>query len=411
MPADELHRRARELSAANGQQQEPTLEQTRSHGGRELLDPIAREMPVEIAAEILTLCLPTTPIPDSLQAPMLFMNISRSWTNIALSTPELWTSIQIQFPRPDGFENLFDAWLTRARSRKTSISLRGPVPQAVAGLVHQHAPRVRNLELYISTGKRLAPLTGAFSSLKTLTIEQDAHDTSRPSEFAHSPSGCIELLRAAPDLVECNFNGVYFKDVSDDVHASQLLTFASLRHLRLGKGDSEGNSAAMLAYLTLPTLQSLSMSDFDIPFYVASSFTRSSPPLHSLCMYTSIEDWENDLVANFFRLVPSLIDLKLRAEESLDFLAVLATTHDFLPNLRNLTVLTRWLPSDRAGYDNLISMLSARRTQFQSFRLCGFIGIDAEEENPLDADIIVALRQFVADGMHIHIGTETTNLI
>ncbi|KAJ6529196.1 hypothetical protein DFH09DRAFT_1412421 [Mycena vulgaris] len=112
-----------------------------------ILDPMAR-LPLEISSDIIMQCLPAIPRADPLTMPMVFLKLWHSWSNNALSTSALWTSIQIEFPRAPGFEHLFDAWLKRAGTRATSISLRGPLPQAEASVLNEHAPRVQKLQLY-----------------------------------------------------------------------------------------------------------------------------------------------------------------------------------------------------------------------------------------------------------------------
>ncbi|KAJ6485224.1 hypothetical protein DFH09DRAFT_390453 [Mycena vulgaris] len=421
MSEDALRARLDELSATINRQSEfPTLEQIRGHVQSELnamRDPMSPwQMPLEIASDVFVRCLPTGAIiPDPNKAPLLLMNVSRAWRNIALATSAMWTNIEVEFPRAHGFEHLFDAWLKRAGTRATSISLRGPIPPAVALVVKQRAARVQKLELYPSNGKQIPAMTGVFSSLKTLTIEQNDRDLYRPEFFARSASGCVEIMRAAPNLVECNFHGVYFKGVGGDIPP---LTHTSLRHLRLGREGPDGNTASILSYLTLPALQTLYMSAFDIEHNVAISFlTRSSPPLSSLSMEPPNNEWPAYSIANFFQLVPGLTDLEVRCAQEYEdhppLLNALATFPAILPNLHNLTI-RRFLP-DRAGYENLVTMLSARRSgdsQIQSFRLL-WLDHDFEDENRLepDADIVVSLRQLVADGMHIHIGTQSTNLV
>ncbi|KAJ7934670.1 hypothetical protein B0H13DRAFT_1482313, partial [Mycena leptocephala] len=68
------------------------LEKSRSHLRRQLnstLDPIAR-LPLELSSDIFQRCLPMSSYPDPHYAPMLFLNVCHSWTEIALSTPSLW---------------------------------------------------------------------------------------------------------------------------------------------------------------------------------------------------------------------------------------------------------------------------------------------------------------------------------
>ncbi|KAJ7728597.1 hypothetical protein DFH07DRAFT_707877, partial [Mycena maculata] len=54
-----------------------------------ILDPVSR-LPLEISSDIFTRCLPAKPRAYPRLAPMLFLSICHSWTNIARSTPSLW---------------------------------------------------------------------------------------------------------------------------------------------------------------------------------------------------------------------------------------------------------------------------------------------------------------------------------
>ncbi|KAJ6510636.1 hypothetical protein C8R45DRAFT_813915 [Mycena sanguinolenta] len=84
----------------------------------EALDPVAR-LPLEISSEIFLRCLPPPNFfsrkPGADDAPMLLLNICNTWTTIALSTPDLWSSIWIDVPCPESFtEQLLPIWLQRA---------------------------------------------------------------------------------------------------------------------------------------------------------------------------------------------------------------------------------------------------------------------------------------------------------
>ncbi|KAJ6544587.1 hypothetical protein DFH09DRAFT_1282294 [Mycena vulgaris] len=419
----ELHTRIAELSSSIDRQKQllRDLERQKSDAQRDvngILDPMAR-LPFEISSYIFTQCLPSSPHPDPLSAPTLLLTICRSWTNIALATPALWTSIQVEFPRAHGFEHLFDAWLKRAGTRMTSISLRGQLPRAVAVVVKEHAVQVQSLELYLRSGGTLQQIIGSFSSLKTLKIAhaQDHRDEDE-AYFSGDASGCVELMRAAPNLVECIFDGLYYgqdygQDIPEDLYGTGPFTHTSLRHLRLGGGDFQFSTAAILSHLTLPALKTLYISHFDIPHHAALSFlTRSSPPLQSLFMPTHNVDWSaHSTISSYFRLLPSLTDLELVcgycSEHKFPFLRVLSISDNFLPKLSNLTIRDLFL--DGTGYENLVSVLSVRsalgHSKIQSFRL------DHRSEDELDASIIVALRQLVADGMDIHISTRDTRLV
>ncbi|KAJ7506889.1 hypothetical protein B0H11DRAFT_1679548, partial [Mycena galericulata] len=87
-------RRIEQLSSEITRQREilRDLESAKSAAQGELnaiFDPVSR-LPVEISSDIMLRCLPVTPKPDPLAPPMLFTNICRAWSNIALSTPSLW---------------------------------------------------------------------------------------------------------------------------------------------------------------------------------------------------------------------------------------------------------------------------------------------------------------------------------
>ncbi|KAJ7302114.1 hypothetical protein DFH08DRAFT_978219 [Mycena albidolilacea] len=89
------------------------LEQDRSLVQRQLnavLDPISR-LPLEISSEIFLLSLAADHItkehPNPLPKPgahsvlMAPMNVSNTWSAIALATLALWTAIRVDFPVPE----------------------------------------------------------------------------------------------------------------------------------------------------------------------------------------------------------------------------------------------------------------------------------------------------------------------
>ncbi|KAJ6477588.1 hypothetical protein C8R45DRAFT_1157408, partial [Mycena sanguinolenta] len=60
------------------------------------LDPVAR-LPREISSEIFLLSLAPSPTAGKQDVPTALLRISNAWTDIALSTPRLWTTIHIHF--------------------------------------------------------------------------------------------------------------------------------------------------------------------------------------------------------------------------------------------------------------------------------------------------------------------------
>jgi hypothetical protein len=198
--------------------------------------------------------------------------------------------------------------------------------------------------------------------------------------------------------------------------------------LRLGIPQSRaiegyhGNSAFILQYITLPSLEHLEIADFDITIHDFISFlTRSAPPLASLRMVMPTADWHPHVVVEYFHPIPSLTDLELfysNPDDEADddstpfrtFLAVLGGAENFLPNLRNLTLWACF--SKREDCVALISALTARRAAphapLQSFRL---IFPPGGADTAPDGDIIVALRQFVNDEIQIHVGPQSHNFV
>ncbi|KAJ7692833.1 hypothetical protein B0H17DRAFT_512251 [Mycena rosella] len=380
-----------------------------------VLDPIAR-LPLEISSDIFTRCLfdDYITIPELKIAPLLFMSVCRSWNQIAVSTPALWATLHIamDIPRPRGFEYgaLAKLWLDRAKNQPLRIALDGPLVQDVRDLVHQKAHQVQTLVLFLQTLQDLLHITTPLPSLQALTIGQSRESGQPPMYYADDADACVELLRAAPGLVDCTFEGIMYEADTDlDHHPASQLTHSSLETLRLG-GRHYLSSTLILKSLTLPALKVLTVAPLTIRYDDLLGFlTRSSPPLQSLEMQLGIGvEWSHDMLEGIFWLVPSLTDLHLTfttpISPLLGVLTIGSPQFQFLPGLSNLEIRITVDPS-RSEYETLVRTLSARRgshARMQSFRLFWWAG--AEHHEP-DADILVAVRQLVADGMEIYMGT------
>ncbi|KAJ7745206.1 hypothetical protein DFH07DRAFT_776817 [Mycena maculata] len=364
-----------------------------------ILDPMAR-WPLEISFNIFTLCLPTTPTFDPLEAPTLLLSICH---HIAYSTPLLWAAISDTDVPLHEFPKFFESWLSRVRPSPLSLFLceslqtwqAAGVPAAVQALVKEYAHQVRNLELNLPFwGDDLQRITTPFRSLQSLSLTVNAR-TSGPS--TPNISEYLGMLHAAPILVECIFLNVLYMS---DYGVGDITTFThhSLQHLALGKPQGEGthgrfSSAALLKYLTLPALWALTISKFDITSADFLSFlTRSAPPLRSLNL--RLGDQPAIIEASgtaYLRLVPRLTDLDIgvKAESTLPLLEVFGSVGDLFPTLRNLTI--RGSLITRSGYEGVINILSSRRASLQSFRFIPRV----------PDDIAVVIQQLTKDGMRI----------
>ncbi|KAJ7120475.1 hypothetical protein C8R43DRAFT_900795 [Mycena crocata] len=152
----ELRARIGELGSAISRQKQALrdLEKTKSDAECQLnsiLDPMER-LPLEISSEIFMLCLPGSHVPHPISVPMVLLAICHAWSDIALSTPLLWTAIDIDSQRTSRFYKLFEVWLARARSLPLTLSLHGSMDPHIHALVKMHAHQVQNLELYICHG-------------------------------------------------------------------------------------------------------------------------------------------------------------------------------------------------------------------------------------------------------------------
>ncbi|KAJ6544635.1 hypothetical protein DFH09DRAFT_1321838 [Mycena vulgaris] len=337
------------------------LEQAKSDVQSDLnniLDPMAR-LPLEISSDIFMRRLPEKPIPNVDDAPLVFLKVCRSWNKIAISTPSLWTAIHIEAPFPYGVYVLLKLWFGRAFSRPLAISLHRSLDSGVRAAVEEYAHQVQILALYLPSGDDLAEITTPLPSLKTLIIGQGPRDEDSDAEgsepeadccyaveekpYSGGASECVEMLRNAPSLVDCRLDRIFYATVFhtignySDFGECDELTHHSLTNLRLNGG------ALILRYLTLPTLETLDISDVTHidDDHLPNFLIRSSPPLKSLKMQWVVT-WSGGMAERILRLLPNLTDLDMgfwRSQIISTLLEMLDTgPTQFLPNLRNLTI-------------------------------------------------------------------------
>ncbi|KAJ7160284.1 hypothetical protein C8R46DRAFT_1107625 [Mycena filopes] len=372
----------------------------------EIVDPISR-LPLELSSSIFELTLPVD-LPKSNHALTTLLNISHSWTTIALSTPSLWASMRVTSPYTS--HDSFEVWLNRARASPLSLSLYGAPDPFARPLVTRCAPQVHRLALYLPRGNDLDEIDYRFSSLTTLTIAPKEKVLEAPSEDGDgnyfSIPKALELLSAAPNLVRCEFISLFGNPILPKNFGPplvlQCLTHMSLGNLKMD--DDEGdNTARILLCLTLPALEHLSIAFFDLRNSndFLSFITRSAPPLRSLEM----EDRSNinpGVMQHCLRLLPTLTDLDFGAVHLAEDLTA-STDSSFLPNLRHLTARGA-LPPTVEGYVSIIRMLTFRvSSQLASFKFFN-------HSNLPDDETLVALRCFT-DRVHLHIGPENHNYV
>ncbi|KAJ7453690.1 hypothetical protein B0H11DRAFT_272109 [Mycena galericulata] len=400
MSAEELQVQALiEEISANIERQEEVLRQLRYNKCaaqsrlNAIRDPVAR-LPLEISSSIFVNCLDWFPKPGARQAPMLFLNVCGAWTSIALSTPELWTRIRLGGGQASDLPRPADIWFKRAGNHALSITGHGNYEGTDDNLevIKSYASRVQNLR---TNFRILEPLfvDGAFPALKILTLEG-----------RYTTADALDILRVLPHLVECTFYDLSYANREPD-----MLVLPHMQYLQIQSGSGDN----ILKYLTLPGLKTLSL-----PWQytkLLNFLNRSSPPLVqvSLGNYWQMREGTFDEMEECFPLLPMLTHLELSNPDPTDaalVVTILANSPHLLPNLTSLTFNFPDLP-ENSWCEKLLRALSVRRTKLAFARLLLDPSDDSEEEIVIKPTVLEGLRQLMAGGMKIHIGSETQNLL
>jgi hypothetical protein len=426
----ELRARIDKLSAEIELQKEllKKLEHDKSLVQRQLnaaLDPVAR-LPLEISSEIFLQSLPTYPKPSPRVVPMLLLNICNAWTSIALSTPALWASIQIVFMQAEGFEEGLQAWFHRACNRPLSIALDGKCDKGVA-IFWRHRQRLEDLEIFYENDdsaeedededdeRPTIDLVGDASPgplplLKTLTIRglTDVGDG-----WGVRGSQVLELLRFAPNLVECIFDNMRPVYGVEDI--TEELVLPALRRLRFGdRGSLSDSDDDLLKCLSLPALESLALSLRDISSSDLFSFVmRSAPPLQELILGSQSFRLDFTRLHGCFHLIPTLQYFQIYQPElyiMTKLFSALADSPSLLPNLHTLMALHLHLSDiPDSFWPTLLRALSARRTQLQRVFIM-LLNVPRAPWEPAAADR-AAFEELMAGGMHIYVGPSNRNYL
>ncbi|KAJ7629022.1 hypothetical protein FB45DRAFT_47326 [Roridomyces roridus] len=371
--ASQLRTRIGDLSSSidNQRQLLKDLEKQKSDAQGQLnalLDPMGR-LPVEVSAEIFIECLPSTPTMDPDQAPAVFTEVCRAWRKLAISIPSLWTRLTDKDVAPRKFDRFFSTWALRVKRLPISLRLVQSLPHLLdGGMLGIYAHKIQKLELHPARLEVLMRMAFRFVGLTSLTVARNMLGDAAFMPFFNAKP-CIELLRCAPNLVECTFVSFTFMDEihADAAGASVPLTHTALKHLRLGH-DSRSCTAVFLQYLTLPVLETLWISSLDIDHQDMVTFlTRSAPPLRSL--YLSADYYGDGQVEQYLRLAPNLTDLTIRLvdESAVSLLQLFRDGRNLLPNLPSLTVRAEFVEME--DYTIVADILRNRSASLRFFSL------------------------------------------
>ncbi|KAJ7506639.1 hypothetical protein B0H11DRAFT_2322934, partial [Mycena galericulata] len=138
-------------------------------------------LPSEITSEIFYQCLPLRgPIStysfDTLEAPLLLLQVCATWRSIAISTPRLWSHLHLYVRRPPiqtEMKAVVDDWFSRAGCSPLSFSLNDfqDGSDIVEALVRRHASRLQSVTFRL-TKDHFIKMEGAgpFSLFEELEI-------------------------------------------------------------------------------------------------------------------------------------------------------------------------------------------------------------------------------------------------
>ncbi|KAK7000352.1 hypothetical protein R3P38DRAFT_3285644 [Favolaschia claudopus] len=386
------------------------------------LDPMAL-LPLELQSKIFLHCLCPAEedgiarSPDPKVAPMLLLGICQLWRDIALSTLELWSHLRME-SSPSGANDsqFFGIWLKRSRSFPLALTLEGSsvLAKDMQGLIDGCGERVETLTLLLTTipprGSHI--LREPFPSLKKLKIEFTDIRGFDIRDWMY-------ILKTSPTLTHLSFSGSFsVRETMADSTAP--FTLPALRELHFPDHSpySRVNATRILKYITLPALETLHIRcnpNFENGSGELLDFlTRSSPPLRSLFIDSSM--WPSDIISSleYLRIIPSLTDLTLVAKDLISVLEILARAPDFLPNLRHLACYpVSFLRS--ADYEIVVRMLDVR--PLKSFRLkmmdpnAAFGNAAPSWDTAPSEDIIRELRRIRDSGVDVHVSAGRQNFV
>ncbi|KAJ7633665.1 hypothetical protein DFH06DRAFT_1139997 [Mycena polygramma] len=312
-------------------------------------------LPPEILSAIFVECLPTQErraLPSPVTPPLSLAQVCRHWRSIALSTCELWSTVDLFFPFLEDDEEaplydntlaLLETWFARAKGRLLSVKIRSPstrVPEAVLSIVSTASGRLHTLDLDLHPDdfRFLGGNCSAFPSLKRLSVS---------SPWVYD---ALSIFGNTPFLSELRADHILELDeISLDDLVDIVTHCPSLSHLKVfvtghDNGPKTAISAAHLRslslhgygldFLTLPGLRRLEIRDgmCDLEGFLS----RSSCGLEHFTLHVDAN--APDCLA-YFEAMPALTFLSIEIDQDVaTFVEVFNEDPILLPNLSTLIV-------------------------------------------------------------------------
>lgn len=338
--------------------------------------------------------------------------VCRTWRNIAISTPLLWTSFSLVI-RPGDTRDIVEmsaTWLPRAGSLPMFVEVRNlgvMIPQALIDVLSLHSANWQDVDLTLWPIE-LMRLTDASSDstwqlplLRTLDLHaliSTERDVSI-SVFADAPQlRCIRLKNLGPldvtlpwaQITACQSRGRSVHDALDllavcprllewdleifhgDVSTRGIYCSPELCSLRIGV---QALTVIILDHLSLPSLRDLrvawtgSVQASTLSLYLVPLITRSACSLQGLELLFAMDSISDSDLIDCLRAVPTVTDLTLhfgRSTSNVTDNVLLHLTHGgarqcLLPNLLHVEFDLHRSPCTSVG---LLSMARSRCVRY-----------------------------------------------
>ncbi|KAJ7021809.1 hypothetical protein C8F04DRAFT_1241148 [Mycena alexandri] len=361
-------------------------------------------LPPEITSHIFLDCLPFhgRVQPSSIKAPLVLAQVCQYWRDIALATPQLWSSIDMKLeigqpniPDKGTIALLLRTWLSRAKRSPISLTLRlpyhQPISKEVISVIPAYAGQLHRLELQASDSdcETLRAMCSDFPILRDIAITcygsvhwlsaKSASHTSCPNGAFLQPYVSLHTLRLGEmsvatlldmltDLPQLLHLDTKIDDYPPFDSVGVVPVTANLESLII-RGREEAPDQApdppVLDYLTLPKLRRLELH-YRLQLQALASFCiRSACVLEHLRLqvFTETECWGlMHMLPNF----SGITSFDLDTYTCLDSVTYSLQDTTLLPHLRSLR-LNSW----RSGIDyaTLVWCLRIRNRDLKSFTL------------------------------------------
>ncbi|KAJ7666172.1 hypothetical protein DFH06DRAFT_268807 [Mycena polygramma] len=421
-------------------------------------------LPTEILADIFMMCLP----PDASrfggdgyillkkprflrpsEAPLLIASICRRWREVAISTPLMWLSLDLNsYRKKRDLEGVVSAWIERSLPYPLSFTMDHSYSPIAMKELNQQCERWSIVELCVPECDPFVfdEVRGRLHCLEKLYLNFEIDCPHLVESFAEAPQlkvvrlnsgsldpllypissllpwhqltsltleeyidvNCIEILRQCSLLVDCCFSGDDAKRSGDSILSLQPIVHHHITSLNI----SENSNLDTIRLLELPSLCVLELelgrtTAVDDAGLLVLLISRSCCQLDSLILWRV----DDDALIRCLPCMPSLVTLKLRTHEW-EFLGdqfLNWVTHDLavLPNLRELDIdacigVAAWTGDSMRGMilSRCAGIGVARSVLLETFRLVyktneydgdetGLIGL-ADELRPL----LPAMKEF-----------------